>query len=48
MDLYTDYLLSSFGQVTTTGLSDLLEGSISHDKIYSQGNRLLNSHSISL
>ena len=33
MDLYTDYLLSSFGQVTATGLSSLLEGSISHDKI---------------
>jgi hypothetical protein len=33
MDLYTDYLLSSFGQVTGTGLSNLLEGSISHDKI---------------
>ena len=33
MDLYTDYLLSSFGQVTATGLSSILEGSISHDKI---------------
>ncbi|MDR2928065.1 MAG: IS701 family transposase, partial [Cytophagaceae bacterium] len=33
MDIYTDYLLSSFGQVTSTGLSTLLEGSISHDKI---------------
>jgi hypothetical protein len=33
MDLYTDYLLSSFGQVTSTGLSDLLDGSVSHDKI---------------
>jgi len=33
MDLYSDYLLSSFGQVTATGLSSLLEGSISHDKI---------------
>jgi IS4 transposase len=33
LDLYTDYLLSSFGQVTATGLSCLLEGSISHDKI---------------
>ncbi|MDT7828262.1 transposase [Pricia sp. S334] len=32
-DLYTDYLLSSFGQVTSTGLSSLLDGSISHDKI---------------
>jgi hypothetical protein len=33
MDLYTDYLLSSFSQVTATGLSDLLEGTVSHDKI---------------
>jgi hypothetical protein len=33
MDLYTDYLLSSFGQVTATGLSGLLEGVVSHDKI---------------
>ena len=33
MDLYTDYLLSRFGQVTATGLSNLLDGSISHDKI---------------
>ena len=33
MDLYTDYLLSSFGQVTATGLSNLLEGSVSHDQI---------------
>jgi len=40
MDLYTDYLLSSFGQVTATGLSALLEGSLSHDKI----TRLLSGH----
>jgi len=33
MDLYTDYLLSSFGQVTATGLSHLLDGSVSHDQI---------------
>ena len=33
MDLYTDYLLSSFSQVTATGLSHLLDGSVSHDKI---------------
>jgi hypothetical protein len=25
MDLYSDYLLSSFGQVTATGLSSLYE-----------------------
>ena len=33
MDLYTDYLLSSFEQVTVTCLSNLLDGSISHDRI---------------
>jgi hypothetical protein len=33
LDLYTDYLLSSFGQVTCTGLSRLLNGSQSHDKL---------------
>ena len=32
-DLYVDYLLSSFGSVTSTGLSELVNGSISHDKI---------------
>ena len=33
LELYTDYLISSFGQVTATGLSELLDGEISHDKI---------------
>jgi hypothetical protein len=33
MDLYSDYLLSSFGQVTATGLSNLLSGALSHDQI---------------
>jgi hypothetical protein len=33
VDLYTDYLICSFGQTTATGLSQLFEGSISHDKI---------------
>ncbi len=32
-DLYTDYLLSSFGQVTSTGLSSVLDGAVSHDRI---------------
>ena len=40
MDLYSDYLLSSFGQVTATGLSKLLEGSVSHDQI----TRMLSGH----
>lgn len=33
LDLYTDYLLSSFGATTATGLSHILEGSISHDDV---------------
>ena len=33
VDLYTDYLLISFGQTTATGLSSLVDGRVSHDKI---------------
>lgn len=33
LDLYTDYLLSSFGQVTATGLARLLDGQVSHDQV---------------
>lgn len=33
LDLYSDYLLSSFGQTTATGLSRLVDGEISHDQI---------------
>jgi DDE superfamily endonuclease len=33
LDLYADYLISSFGATTATGLSALLEGALSHDKI---------------
>jgi nuclear transport factor 2 (NTF2) superfamily protein len=32
-DLYTDYLLSSFGKTTATGLSSVLDGALSHDQI---------------
>lgn len=32
-DLYTDYLLCSFGAVTATGLSQLVDGAVSHDQI---------------
>lgn len=32
-DLYSDYLISSFGQVTATGLSALVGGSVSHDQV---------------
>lgn len=33
LDLYSDYLISSFNFTTATGLSGLLDGAISHDKI---------------
>jgi len=33
LDIYSDYLISSFGQTTGTGLSRLLDGAISHDRI---------------
>jgi hypothetical protein len=32
-DLYADYLLASCGATTATGLSQLLEGEISHDQV---------------
>jgi hypothetical protein len=33
LDLYTDSRISSFGLTTGTGLSRLLDGAISHDRI---------------
>lgn len=33
LDLYTDYLLSTYGAATATGLSALLEGDVSHDQV---------------
>ena len=33
LDIYTDYLISSFGLTTGTGLSRLLDGAISHDRV---------------
>lgn len=33
LDLYSEYLISSFGQTTGTGLAGLLEGEVSHDQI---------------
>lgn len=32
LDLYSDYLISSFGPTTATGLAALLDQQISHDK----------------
>ena len=33
IELYSDYILSSYGQTTATGLSKLLDGSFSHDQV---------------
>ena len=33
LDIYSDYLLSSFGLTTATGLSALVNGSVSHDQV---------------
>ena len=33
LDLYTDYLISSTGQTSATGLSGLLDGAVSHDQV---------------
>ena len=33
LELYTDYLLSSFGATTATGLSATVQGDVSHDRI---------------
>lgn len=33
LDLYADYLISSFGPTTATGMSNLLHGDLSHDQV---------------
>jgi hypothetical protein len=33
LELYTDYLLSTFGKTTATGLSALVDGQVSHDQV---------------
>jgi hypothetical protein len=33
LELYSDYLIASFSKITATGLSNVLDNSISHDKI---------------
>ena len=33
LDLYSDYLISAFGLTTATGLADLLDGVVSHDRV---------------
>ena len=33
LELYTDYLLSTFGAATATGLSAMVDGEVSHDRV---------------
>jgi len=33
LELYTDYLLSTFGYATATGLSQIVNGQVSHGQI---------------
>ena len=33
LDLYTDYLLSTFGAATARGLSAMVDGDVRHDQI---------------
>ena len=33
LELYTDYLISNYGYATATGLSAMVNGAVSHDKI---------------
>ena len=33
LDLYAENLLSSFGRTTATGLAELLDGAVSHDRV---------------
>ena len=33
IELYTDYLISGNGYATATGLSSMMDGSVSHDQI---------------
>ena len=33
LEQYSDYLLSSFGATTATGLSAMLDGEVSHDRV---------------
>jgi len=33
LELYTDYLISTFGAATATGVSAMLDGAVSHDRI---------------
>jgi hypothetical protein len=40
LDLYTDYLLSSCGVATATGLSAMVDEAVSHDKV----TRFLSEH----
>jgi hypothetical protein len=33
LELYTDYWISTLGSATATGLSSMVEGDVSHDRV---------------
>jgi hypothetical protein len=33
LELYTDYLISTFGATTASGLSAMVDGDVSHDRV---------------
>jgi hypothetical protein len=33
LELYTDYLISTFGSATATGVSAMVDGDVSHDRV---------------
>ena len=33
LELYSDYLIATFGTATATGLSEMVSGTVSHDQI---------------
>ena len=41
LDLYTDYLLSSFGQTSATNMARLMDDQISHDDVTASAARPL-------
>lgn len=42
LDIYTDYLISQNKYATATGLSDMVDGAISHDQV----SRFLNKNKL--
>ena len=46
LETYSDYLISSFSYTTATGLSEMLDGAMSHDKITSLATQSFDAKSL--